>query len=81
MPVKLDKTDIQLRTAISKRLKQLREQSGKTQQDFAHETGRDKQAYNKNETGKGASIYMIGKFCADIGITLKEFFDSPLFKK
>ena len=79
MPAKLDTIDKKLRTAIAIRFKEIRENSGKTQESFAHESGRDKQAYNKNETGKGAAIYTINKFCIENNISLKYFFDSPLF--
>jgi len=79
MPAKLDSTDIQLKLAIAKRLVEIRKDSGKTQETFAHESGRDKQSYNKNEKGKGTTIYTIYKFCTENDITLKEFFDSPLF--
>jgi transcriptional regulator with XRE-family HTH domain len=79
MPAKLDNTDISLKLAIAKRFEEIRKNSGKTQEAFAHEAGRDKQSYNKNEKGKGATIYTINKFCIENGITLKEFFDSPLF--
>jgi transcriptional regulator with XRE-family HTH domain len=81
MSAKLDHMDLALRTAISKRLKELRVLSGKTQESFAHESGKDKQSYNRNETGKGATIYTVNKFCIETGITLKDFFDSPLFAK
>jgi transcriptional regulator with XRE-family HTH domain len=81
MPAKLDNTDIHLKLAIAKRFIELRKDTGKTQETFAHESGRDKQSYNKNEKGKGATIYTINKFCIENGITLKEFFDSPLFNK
>ena len=81
MPAKLDNTDIQLKLAIAKRFLEIRKDSGKTQEAFAHESGRDKQSYNKNEKGKGATIYTIYKFCIENDITLKEFFDSPLFSK
>lgn len=79
MPAKLDNTDISLRLAIAKRFEEIRKNSGKTQEAFAHEYGRDKQSYNKNEKGKGATVYTINKFCIENGITLKDFFDSPLF--
>ena len=79
MPAKLDNIDIKLKAAIAKRFEEIRKASGKTQETFAHESGRDKQSYNKNEKGKGATIYTINKFCLENGITLKEFFDSPLF--
>ncbi|MEJ8841496.1 helix-turn-helix domain-containing protein [Lacibacter sp. H375] len=79
MPAKLDNIDISLKLAIAKRFAEIRKDSGKTQEAFAHESGRDKQSYNKNEKGKGATIYTINKFCIENGMTLKEFFDSPLF--
>ncbi len=79
MPAKLDNIDTALKLAIAKRFEEIRKASGKTQESFAHEAGRDKQSYNKNEKGKGASIYTIHKFCIENSITLKEFFDSPLF--
>ena len=79
MPAKLDNIDINLKFAIAKRFEEIRKESGKTQEAFAHEAGRDKQSYNKNERGKGATIYTINKFCIENGITLKYFFDSPLF--
>jgi transcriptional regulator with XRE-family HTH domain len=81
MPAKLDNIDEQLKSAIAKRFEEIRKASGKTQEAFAHESGRDKQSYNKNEKGKGATIYTIYKFCLENGITLKDFFDSPLFTK
>lgn len=80
MPAKLDKVDIKFKLAVSKRLKEVRKETGKTQEAFAHGSGRDKQAYNKNETGKGTSIYTLNKFCIENEITLLYFFDSPLFK-
>lgn len=79
MPAKLDNIDIIVKSAIAKRFEEIRKASGKTQETFAHESGRDKQSYNKNEKGKGATIYTINKFCIENGITLKDFFDSPLF--
>lgn len=79
MPAKLDDIDNSLKEAIAKRFVELRKDSGKSQKNFAYDAGRDKQSYNKNEKGKGATIYTINKFCNDNGITLKEFFDSPLF--
>ncbi len=79
MPAKLDNIDISLKLAIAKRFEEIRKQSGKTQEAFAHEAGRDKQSYNKNEKGKGATIYTINKFCIENEISLKQFFDSPLF--
>ncbi len=80
MPAKLDDKDLKLKQAIASRLREIRQRTKKTQEDFAHESGRDKQSYNKNETGKGTTIYTISKFCMENNITLKYFFDSPFFK-
>jgi len=78
---KLDKIDIDLRQRISQRMIQLRELSGKKQQEFAYEYGKDKQTQNKWEKGsRGASIYTINKFCIALGISLTEFFASDLFE-
>lgn len=79
MPAKLDAIDTKLKLAIAQRMKSIRSRSGKTQQDFAHEAGRDKQSYNKNEKGKGTTIYTIYKFCLEVNISLDEFFDSEEF--
>lgn len=79
MPAKLDNIDTKLKLAIAQRFKEIREGTGKTQQNFAHESGRDKQSYSKNERGKGATIYTISKFCLENDITLSEFFDSEKF--
>jgi transcriptional regulator with XRE-family HTH domain len=77
----LDKTDIELRNKIAERLKELRESSGKNQTEFAYDLGIDKQTLYRLETGRGATIYSINKFCKVRGITLSQFFDSPLFKE
>lgn len=81
MPAKLDDIDLKLKYAISQRFREIRESTGKNQKDFAYEAGRDKQSYSKNERGKGATIYIINKFCIENGITLAEFFNSELFSK
>lgn len=81
MPAALDDIDIELKKQIAERFEQIRKASGKTQTNAALESGRDKQSYNKNEKGKGATIYTIHKFCIENSITLREFFDSPIFEK
>lgn len=80
MPAKLDKIDLDLRAKIALRFRELRQGLNKTQEQLASESGRDKQAYNKNETGKGATIYTINKFCIENNLTLSNFFDSDIFK-
>jgi transcriptional regulator with XRE-family HTH domain len=76
----LDKIDIDLRKKIAERIKELRESSGKNQTEFAYDLGIDKQTMYRIESGRGATIYSINKFCKVRGITLSQFFDSPVFK-
>ena len=80
MPGNLDKIDIELKRRVSQRIKELREGSGKNQTEFAYNLGIDKQTLNRLEKGRGASIYTINKFCMEVGITISQFFDSPVFK-
>jgi DNA-binding XRE family transcriptional regulator len=77
----LDKTDIELRKKIALRFKGFREASGKNQTEFAYDIGMDKQTWYRLEKGRGATIYTINKFCKTQGITVSQFFDSPLFKE
>lgn len=80
MSAKLDEKDLLVKNAIAKRIKELRKSSGKKQNHFAIENlEKDKQALHRLESGRGASIYSINKFCKSIDISLKDFFDSPLF--
>lgn len=76
----LDKIDIELKKHIAERIKELRESSGKNQTEYALELGIDKQTLHRLENGRGATIYSINRFCKLRGITLSQFFDSPLFK-
>lgn len=76
----LDNIDSKLKKQIALRIKELRESSGKNQTQFAYNYGKDKQTQHRWEKGRGATIYTINKFCKAIGITLSEFFNSPLFK-
>jgi transcriptional regulator with XRE-family HTH domain len=75
----LDNIDIELRDKVAERIKELRESSGKSQTEFALELGVDKQTLHRLESGRGATIYSINKFCKASGISLSEFFDSPIF--
>jgi transcriptional regulator with XRE-family HTH domain len=81
MARELDKIDQELRKRIAIRFKELREESGKNQTEFAYSYGKDKQTQNRLEGGRGATIYSINKFCKATGITLSQFFASPLFEK
>jgi len=78
---KLDNNDILLKGKIAKRIKSLRENSGKNQSTFASDSEKDRQTLSRWETGRGATIYTINKFCKEIGISLSKFFDDPIFKE
>lgn len=79
---KLTKEDIKLRTQITQRFINLRKASGLTQSEFAKLHEIDRQQVNRwesFETERGVTIYTINRFCLLINITLKEFFDDPIF--
>jgi len=77
--MQLDKADQELKRRIAQRIKELRVESGEKLTEFAYNYGKDKQSLHRMESGKGATIYSINKFCKTVGITLSHFFDSPLF--
>ena len=80
MSAKLDEEDLKLKEAIAKRITELRKSTGKKQNHFANELlDTDKQMLQRLESGRGASIYSIRKFCNSLNINLKDFFDSALF--
>lgn len=76
----LTKEDIILKDKIAQRLTELRETTGMNKTEFAYDLGVDKQAVSRLENGRGASIYTIAKYCRYFDISLKEFFESELFK-
>ena len=80
MADKLDKDDLKFKQKIVERLRQIRESTGKNQTEFAYEMNVDRQVISRIESGNGTSIYMIRRYCKLAGLTLKDFFDSPLFK-
>lgn len=79
MGTELDNIDRDLKVKLALRFKELREQSGQSQTEFAYQYGKDKQAQYKLESGRGATIYSVNKFCLALNITLSSFFDSPIF--
>lgn len=81
MSTEHDNIDRDLKMKIAMRVKELRIQSGKNQTDFAYDYGKDKQTQNKLESGRGATIYTVNKFCLALNITLSSFFDSPIFNE
>jgi transcriptional regulator with XRE-family HTH domain len=76
---KLDDDDLELKRRIARRIKDLRESTGKAMSKFAQDTDKDKQSQNRWEK-EGASIFTINKFCKEIGISLNDFFNDPLFQ-
>lgn len=80
---KLTEEDIKLRNQITKRFIYLREATGLTQSEFAKLHDIDRQQINRWESfevDRGVTIYTIKRFCALLKISLKEFFDHPIFK-
>jgi hypothetical protein len=77
---KLDDEDKELKTKIASRIKSLRAATGKGMTAFAIDNYKDKQSQSRWEK-EGASIFTINKFCKEIGITLNEFFNDPLFQE
>lgn len=81
MADRLNKDDLKLKQKIIDRLREVRERTGKNQTDFAYELNVDRQVVSRIESGGGTSIYMVQRYCRAAGISLKEFFDSPLFEE
>jgi transcriptional regulator with XRE-family HTH domain len=81
---KLTNEDIKLKIAIASRIEELRDATGLTKSQFAKEHAIDRQAigrWENTEDTRGITIYTIERFCGMVNISLKDFFDSPLFKK
>lgn len=70
----LDKDDVELKTKIAIRIKELRKSSGKKQTEFAYDLGIDKQSLNRLENGRGATVYTIYRICKALDISLSQFF-------
>ena len=80
---KLLKEDIELNIKIAKRIKILRMDISSKPSQFAKEHMIDRQVLHRWESttdNRGISIHTIYKFTKLIGISLKDFFDDPLFK-
>ncbi|MET3036085.1 helix-turn-helix transcriptional regulator [Chryseobacterium sp. NRRL B-14859] len=80
---KLSEEDKLLRIKIAKRLKKLRTESGNIQSKFASDNEMDRQLLNSWENinnERGMTIYSINRICKIINITLKDFFDDPIFR-
>lgn len=71
-----------IREKIKLRLHELREFYGKTKADASGVIDVDRQNFQeweKPNTNRGMTIYSINRICKSFGITLKDFFDSPIF--
>lgn len=80
---RLIEDDVKLRNQITQRFINLRESTGLTQSEFAKQHEIDRQQINRwesNQVERGVTIYTINKFCRFFKMTLKEFFDSPIFE-
>jgi transcriptional regulator with XRE-family HTH domain len=80
---KLTQEDIILKNSIAQRIEELRQATGLTQSQFAKEHAIDRQAISRWEDKngeRGITIHTVKRFCLMIEISLKDFFDSPLFK-
>lgn len=78
----LTREDIELKSKIKIRIKNLLNEKGFNQSSYALESDTDRQSVNRwvNENNiRGTSIYTINKFCKIFKITLTEFFNDPLF--
>lgn len=75
----LSNYDEDLKRKIAQRIRQLREQTGLSQSEFARENLIDRQTLNRWETGRGVTIYTISKFCSLVKMELKDFFDNAMF--
>lgn len=77
---KLHESDLVLKKKIAERIKELRKSTGLTTTEFAMSHLKDKQSQHRLESD-GGSIYSIQKFCEEIGISLREFWDDDRFGK
>ncbi|WP_207632898.1 helix-turn-helix domain-containing protein [Foetidibacter luteolus] len=76
----MDDIDIDLKRKIAQRMKDLRISTGKKMSEFAKDSEKDRQSLHRWEKGRGATVYTINKFCREIGITMKDFWNDSLFE-
>ncbi len=74
---------MKLNEAIAKRIKELCKQNGLTQYGLTTKSGVPQSTLStiSNCTFPSVKIRIIYEICDGLGITLKEFFDSPLFDR
>lgn len=74
---------MQLNEAISKRISELCKERGLTQYALSQKSGVPQSTLStiKNCTFPSMKMHIIYEVCEGLEITLKEFFDSPLFDR
>ncbi|MDP5228996.1 MAG: helix-turn-helix domain-containing protein [Cellulophaga sp.] len=80
----LNKEDLILKNKIAKRIKNLRENTGLSQSDFAKKNDLDRQIINRWESSvnkRGVTIYTIKRFCDMLNISMETFFSDSSFNK
>ena len=75
---KMNEKDLALKIKIAERIKELRKNTGMTTTEFAKAHLKDKQSQHRLETD-GGSLHSINKFCEEIGIDLRQFWDDDRF--
>lgn len=80
---KLRPEDILLREQIKKRITELRESIGQNKSGLSDKIEVDRQNFQpweKLNISRGPSIYSINRICKAYNISIKDFFDSAIFK-
>lgn len=80
---RLSQEDIKLKEKIKERMISLLNEYNLRQANYADKANIERQHINRwvnPNSNRGISIYSIRKFCITLEISLKDFFDSPLFE-
>ncbi len=73
-------TELNARTRVGLRTKELRAECGVSQEAFANSIGMSLTYFAEVEIGRrNVSVENIDRIAAGFGVTLREFFDSELF--
>ncbi len=81
---KLTEEDIELKNNIKRRFNIILSAKNLKQNELANISLKDRQAINRwtnLKNDRGLTIYTISQLCKVLNISLKEFFDDPLFTK
>lgn len=73
--------ELDIKIRIGLRIKELRADTGMSQERFAYYIGMARTYFAEVETGKrNVSIVNLEKIIEGLGLTFQEFFDSPYFE-